>query len=82
MFRYVRYNTLGLRRPAPTQDDETATSVEDVKRRTPRRAQRLGILDPETSLIIWQDDVVDAVGATSLSLETSLADPPPLLSEL
>jgi hypothetical protein len=74
LFRYVRYNALGLRRPVPKRDDETTVSA-DVKHRTPRRAKRLGTLDPETSLIIWQDEVVDAVGVTPFGLETSPADP-------
>ena len=81
MFRYVRYNALGLRRPAPKRDDETEASAADVKARTPRRAKRLGSLDPETSLIIWQDEVVDATGVIPLSLETSPANPVSLLPE-
>jgi hypothetical protein len=63
-------------------DDETATSAADVNRQIPRRPKRLGSLDPETSLIIWQDEVVDATVTTSFSLETSPANPVPLLPEL
>lgn len=75
MFRYIRYNALGLRRSALKRDDETTATVADVTPRTPRRATRLGTLDPETSRIIWQDAAVDATGVTPLGLEASLANP-------
>jgi hypothetical protein len=75
LFRYIRYNALGLRRAAPQPDDETAATAADVKRRKPPRAKRLGTLDPETSSIVWQDDVVDAAGAAPLGVEISPANP-------
>jgi hypothetical protein len=78
LFRYIRYSDVGLRRPALQRTDETPTTLAEVKLETPRRAKRFGTLDPETSLIIWQDEVVDATGVTALRLETSPADPAPV----
>jgi len=58
MFRYVRYNPLATLRPA-LKRDETSGSAVAVELRMPRRAIRLGTLDPETSEIIWRDEVAD-----------------------
>jgi hypothetical protein len=81
LFRYIRYSDVGLRRPALKRDDETLSTAADVKPETPRRAKRFGVLDPETSLIVWQDEVVDATGGSDSSLETSPADSTPVLTE-
>jgi hypothetical protein len=75
VFRYIRYNALGLRRAALKLDDDTSANVANVKRRSPRRSGRLGTLDPETSLIVWQDEVVNTSEvAPSPLVETSPAD--------
>lgn len=62
LFRYVRYNGVGSRRATLERADETPATVADGELRKPRLARRLGTLDPETSKIIWQDEVVDAIG--------------------
>ena len=65
-FRYVRYNGLGARRATLKRADETPGTVSDGELRKPRRAKRLGTLDPETSEIIWQDETVDTTGVSPL----------------
>lgn len=66
MFRYIRYSPRGLLRPARNLDAETPEGAPDVELRKPRRAVRLGTLDPETSEIIWQDQVVDGIATNAL----------------
>jgi hypothetical protein len=81
LFRYIRYNGLGLRRAALEHDEAAPSVLADLKGRTPRHAKRIGTLDPETSLIIWQDEVVETSGLTLLGLENSPANPAPLSTE-
>jgi hypothetical protein len=57
LFRYIRYN--GPCRSTLKLDDETPAIVDDLELRTPQPATRLGSLDPETSEIVWQDEVGD-----------------------
>jgi hypothetical protein len=73
MFRYVRYNPLSLIRPVPKRNAETSESIDGVEARMPRRAMRLGTLDPETSKIIWRDELGEEI-ATAASPSPSATD--------
>ena len=54
---YIRYNE--SRRSTLKLDDETPATVDELELRTPQPATRLGSLDPETSEIVWQDELGD-----------------------
>ena len=76
MFRYVRYNPRATLRPA-LKRDETSESAVAVELRMPRRAMRLGTLDPETSEIIWRDEVADGIATIDISSSPTPHTPAP-----